>query len=452
METLITVAQFFLSLSLLVILHELGHFLMARLFKTKVEKFYLFFNPGFSLFKKKIGETEYGIGWLPLGGYVKIAGMIDESMDKEFLDREPQPWEFRSKPAWQRLLIMLGGIIVNIILAIIIYIGMAYTWGDVKIPLDSLKDGIWVQNTVLKKIGLQTGDKIKAIDHEKVKYLEDVIGMPSPMILTAKSITVERNGKKETIDVPEDFINRLIESKKKEGLISPRIPFIVAQVLPDSPNKNAGLQKGDEIVEVNGTPVQYMDEVIELLKQNKGKKIQVKVKRNGTIIPLQLQVSQQGKIGVATHIDRKLIEERNLFRLEKQQYGFFGSIKKGLEKARITLTGYLKQLKMIFNPSTGAYKGVGSFFSIANLFPGQWDWQHFWEITAFLSIMLAILNLLPIPALDGGHAMFILYEMITGKQPGEKFLERAQMLGFIILIALMIFALKNDIVRFFFNK
>ncbi len=452
METLITVLQFILSLSLLVILHEMGHFLMARLFKTKVEKFYLFFNPWFSLFKKKIGETEYGIGWLPLGGYVKIAGMIDESMDKEFLDKEPQPWEFRSKPAWQRLLIMLGGIIVNLLLAILIYIGMAYVWGDVKIPLDSLKDGVWVQNSVLKEIGLKTGDKIKSIDGEKVKYLEDVIGMPSPKLLTAKEIEVERTGEEKKIEVPEDFINRLLEAKKKEGLISPRIPFIVHSVLKDSPNKKAGLQKGDEIVGLNGQPVKYMDQAIDILNQNKGKKVKAKVKRADSIFEVELQVNENGKVGVSTQVDRKIIEERGLFRLEKQQYGFFESIGKGLEKAQTTLTGYLKQLQMIFNPSTGAYKGVGSFFSIAKLFPGQWDWQHFWEITAFLSIMLAILNLLPIPALDGGHAVFILYEMITGHKPSEKFLEKAQMVGFFILVALMIFALKNDIVRFFFQK
>ncbi len=448
-EIFIVILQFILSLSILVVLHELGHFLMAKLFKTKVEKFYLFFNPKFSLFKKKIGETEYGIGWLPLGGYVKIAGMIDESMDKEFLNSEPKPWEFRSKPAWQRLLIMLGGIMVNILLAIIIYIGIAYVWGDAKIPLDSLKDGLWVQNSVLKEVGLKSGDKILAIDGKEMKYLDDILKPPTPPILTAKEVTVERQGETTTVKIPDDFINRLVENKRKEGLVGPRVPFIINKVLPDSPNKNSDLQKGDEVVAVNDKPVKYMDEVVDFLAAHKGEEVKLGIKRGDSILTRTVKVSPEGKIGVETYLDQNIIEQRGLYRVEYEKYGFLEAIPKGLKTAKNTLTGYLQQLKMIFNPSTGAYKSVGGFMTMAKIFPTDWDWHAFWKITAFLSIMLAVLNLLPIPALDGGHAMFTLYEMITGHKPSEKFLEKAQIVGFFILLALLIYANGNDILRLF---
>jgi len=446
-EILIVLLQFLLSLSILVILHELGHFLMAKLFKTKVEKFYLFFNPKFSLFKKKIGETEYGIGWIPLGGYVKIAGMIDESMDKSYQNTEPKPWEFRSKPAWQRLLIMLGGVLVNILLAIIIYIGIAYAWGEAKIPLNSLKDGLWIQSSVLKEAGLRTGDKILAIDGKEVKYLEDILKPPTPPILTAKEITVERNGKKTLITMPEDFINRLVENKKKEGLIGPRIPFIINRIVPGSPNEGADLKKGDEVVAVAGRPVRYMDEVIDYLQQHKGQQVSITLKRGDSLLTKTLQISNEGKLGVETFLDENIIKQRGLFEVRYEKYDFPEAIGKGISTAKQTLTGYLAQLKLLFNPSTGAYKSVGGFMTMAKIFPTTWDWQAFWKITAFLSIMLAVLNILPIPALDGGHAMFTLYEMITGHKPSDKFLERAQIAGFIILLALILYANGNDILR-----
>ncbi len=450
-EILIVALQFLLSLSILVVLHELGHFLMAKLFKTKVEKFYLFFNPKFSLFKKKIGETEYGIGWLPLGGYVKIAGMIDESMDKDFLKSEPKPWEFRSKPAWQRLLIMLGGVMVNILLAIVIYIGIAYTWGEAKIPLNSLKDGLWIQNSVLKEVGLQTGDKILAINGKPVHYLEDILKPPTPPILTAKEVEVQRNGQNLRIPIPDDFINRLVENKRKEGLLGPRVPFIVNRTLPDSPNRNVGLQKGDEIIAVNGQPVTYMDEIVDIFQQYKGKEVKLTLKRGQTTVEKTVKISEQGKIGVETYLDKNIINQRGLYSVTYEKYGLLEAVKKGWNTALQTISGYLDQLKMIFNPSTGAYKSVGGFMTMAKIFPTDWDWQAFWKITAFLSIMLAVLNLLPIPALDGGHAMFTLYEMLTGHKPGEKFLEKAQIVGFILLLALLIFANGADIVRLF-NK
>ncbi|NPA42716.1 MAG: RIP metalloprotease RseP [Chlorobi bacterium] len=448
-ETLIVVLQFLLSISILVVLHELGHFLMAKLFKTRVEKFYLFFNPKFSLFKKKIGETEYGIGWLPLGGYVKIAGMIDESMDKEYLKSEPKPWEFRSKPAWQRLLIMLGGVMVNLLLAIIIYIGIAYTWGEAKIPLDSLKDGLWIQSSILKEAGLRSGDRIVRIDDREVRYLEDILKPPTPPLLTARTITVVRDGKEQVVEMPEDFINRLVDNKKREGLVGPRIPFIINRVVPGSPNEGADLRKGDEIVSVDGRPVKYMDEVIDYLQTRKGQQVEVGIKRDGEIREITLNVSDEGKIGVETYLDEDLIKERGLFKVEYEKYGFWESIGKGWQTAKQTLTGYLTQLKLLFNPSTGAYKSVGGFVTMAKIFPTSWDWQAFWKITAFLSIMLAVLNILPIPALDGGHAMFTLFEMVTGRKPSDKFLEKAQIVGFIILLTLLIYANGNDLLRLF---
>jgi regulator of sigma E protease len=448
-EILIITLQFLLSLSILIVLHELGHFLMAKLFKTKVEKFYLFFNPKFSLFKKKIGETEYGIGWLPLGGYVKIAGMIDESMDKDFLNREPQPWEFRSKPAWQRLLIMLGGVIVNILLAIIIYIGISYAWGEAKVPLDSLKDGLWIQNSVLREAGLKNGDRIKQIDGKEVKYLEDILKPPTPPILTAKTLTVERNGKTETVSLPENFLSRLMENKKKEGLVAPRIPFIVNRMVPGTPNEKIDLQKGDEIIAVNGQPVQYMDQILDIFRENKGRDVRLTVKRDGKTLQRNVKISPEGKAGIETYLDNNIVKQRGLYHVERIKYSFWESIPKGFQKAGQTLSGYINQLKMLFNPSTGAYKGIGGFMTIAKIFPTSWDWLAFWQITAFLSIMLAVLNVLPIPALDGGHAMFTLYEMITGRKPSDKFLEKAQLVGFIILLALLIFANGNDIIRLF---
>jgi len=444
------ILQFLLSISLLVVLHEMGHFLMAKLFKTKVEKFYLFFNPKFSLFKKKIGETEYGIGWLPLGGYVKIAGMIDESMDKEFLESEPKPWEFRSKPAWQRLLmlIMLGGIIVNMLLAIVIYIMIAFTWGDKRIPLDSLPDGLWVQSRVLKDIGFRTGDKIIALDGKPVRYLDDVVGAPNVPLITAKKVTVVRGNDTLTLAIPEDFPKRLIDNKKKEGLLSPRLPFVIGKVMDNSPNRDAGLQKGDIVTAVNGEPVKYMDQVIDRLAQNKGGQVELTLKRGDSTITTTVQVNDQGKIGVMlASLDTGTLEKEGYLKVEYKRYGVFKAIGKGLERTWKTLTGYIDQIKMIFNPSTGAYKGVGGFVSIVKIFPSEWNWLAFWEITAFLSIMLAVLNILPIPALDGGHAMFTLYEMITGRKPSDKFLEKAQLVGFAILVTLLILANGNDILR-----
>ena len=443
---LIKTIQFFLSLSLLIVLHELGHFIPAKLFKTRVEKFYLFFDVKFSLFKKKIGETVYGIGWLPLGGYVKIAGMIDESMDTEAMKEEPKEWEFRSKPAWQRLIIMLGGVTVNFILALVIYIGLAYAYGEQYIPADSLRDGVAVIEKALgDKIGIQTGDKIIAVDGSKIKEFRSVY----TEIVSGNTITIERDGRTIEQEIPVDFISTLIDDMDKARFLSFRQPFIIKGISEGSPNEGADLQEKDEIVAINSSPVTYMDEIVPILETNKGKSIDVTIKReNQGTKNLELQVTNEAKIGVAlAALTLEEYADRGYFRIETKQYSFIESIPAGIDKGVKTLNDYLKQLKKIFNPDTGAYKGVGGFAAIGGLFPNAWNWEIFWGTTAFLSIMLAVLNLLPIPALDGGHVMFLLYEIVTGRKPSDKFLEYAQMIGFFLLLALILFANGNDLYR-----
>ncbi len=439
--TLIIIFQLLLSLSILVVLHELGHFLAAKYFGTKVDKFYMFFNPWFSLWKKKIGETEYGIGWLPLGGYVKIAGMIDESMDKEFLNKEPQPWEFRSKPAWQRLIIMLAGVFVNVLLAIVIYIGLAYFVGEQLVPVKSLKGGLEIVNPTLKELGMQNGDKIIRIDGKEVKYANEI----DPKLITAKTVTIERNGGKKIIQFPVNFVEKLLKNKTKR-LTSMRLPFIVEKVAKDSPNKDV-LQEGDQVMLINNQPTEFYDQVKDLLQKSKGQTLQATVLRNGQKKVLALKVNDEGMIGVQLNGDLKELEKRGYLKLVNKKFGLLEAIPEGFKRTKETFLSYLDQLKMIFNPKTGAYKGVGGFISIAKIFPDTWDWVRFWTITAFLSIMLAVLNVLPIPALDGGHAMFTIYEMITGRKPNEKVLEYAQIVGFVLLLSLVVIVNGNDILK-----
>lgn len=447
MDIVIKLSQFLLSLSLLIVLHELGHFIPAKLFKTRVEKFYLFFDVKFSLFKKKIGDTVYGIGWLPLGGYVKIAGMIDESMDTEQMKQEPQPWEFRSKPAWQRLIIMLGGVTVNFILAFIIYIGMTWFYGDKYIANDSLKDGVWVTSDDLKNAGMQSGDKIVAIDGEHLaRFNEAQIKM-----LTAKNITVERAGVQQDIQLPVDFVNGIIENKG-EKLVLPRMPFLVGGLADDSANKDV-LKEGDFITAINGQEVKYFDQFEEALKPYSGKEVSATIKRDEVAQTIVLKVNAEGKIGVApAGVSQSDAEKLGLFTLSTDHYSLAESIPVGLQRGKDQLSGYFKQLKMIANPETGAYKGVGGFKAIYDIFPQTWSWEAFWTITALLSIMLGVMNLLPIPALDGGHVMFLLYEMITGRKPSDKFMEYAQTVGFVLLIALLLFANGNDLFKAVLGK
>ncbi|WP_271407213.1 RIP metalloprotease RseP [Tenacibaculum soleae] len=447
MEILIKASQFILSLSLLIVLHELGHFIPAKLFKTKVEKFYLFFDYKFSLFKKKIGDTVYGIGWIPLGGYVKISGMIDESMDTEQMALPPQPWEFRSKPAWQRLIIMLGGVIVNFVLGIVIYICLMYTYGEKFLPNENLKDGVWVQDQLGKDLGLQTGDKILTIDGQKIQKFRE---LPLEFI-NGNNYTIERNGTVVEKVIPTDFISKLVDRGKNAGaFITARYPFIIAGLQKDSLNAGANIVTKDIITAINGQQISYYDQAKPILHNLKGQDITVTLKRGADVLNVPVKVSEHGNLGVVWGaVSLTDLEKLGYYNLAEKSYSFGEAIPAGTTKAWTTLTNYIKQMKKIFNPSTGAYKGLGGFISIGSIFPSEFSWQTFWNITAFLSIMLGFMNLLPIPALDGGHVVFTLWEMITGKKPGDKFLEYAQLTGFIILIVLLLFANGNDIFRLF---
>jgi len=438
-------AQLLLSLSILVILHEFGHYITAKWFKCRVEKFYLFFDPWFSLFKKKIGETVYGIGWLPLGGYVKIAGMVDESMDKEALKLPPQSWEFRSKPAWQRLIIMLGGVTMNILTAFILYAMILFVWGEKKIDNSSVVNGIYCADSVLLKFGLKQGDKIISINDKPAKYFDDI---PAD-IITSDRIKVLRNGKEELLVMPPDLIGQLVELKKKGvGFLELRRPAIVGDLtdkfFDTLPAKVAGLQHFDKIISVDSTPVQFFDEISSILQHKKNSMAQIEVERNNERKYLNVKVSNDGKIGLP-YLDLNEMDSLKLISVQERKYGFFAAFPAGISKAGEKLSGYYNQFKKIVNPKTGGYKAVGGFKTMGSIFPTPWDWESFWSITAFLSIILAFMNLLPIPALDGGHVLFTLIEMISGRKPNEKFLEYAQIAGMIILLALMLYANGNDL-------
>lgn len=443
MEIVIKLSQFLLSLSLLIILHELGHFIPAKLFKTRVEKFYLFFDIKFSLVKKKIGETVYGIGWLPLGGYVKISGMIDESMDTEQMALPPQPWEFRSKPAWQRLIIMLGGVTVNFILAFIIYIGITYVYGDSYIANENIKDGVWITNPVVEKAGLHTGDKIVSMDGTKIERLTPAI---NEKVMMSKNVVIIRDGVEKTISLPHDIIGQLVDADKASS-ITLRTPFVVGEFQKGSPNAKT-LKAKDMITGINGKPIRYIDEVLAFTKAHKGQSFPATVMRDKKETAVTLHINNKGKMGIQMGtVSEENLEKLGIYKFTYKTYSFTESIPVGLSKGKERLISYGQQLKKIFTPSTGAYKGVGGFGAIYNIFPESWSWEIFWNITALLSIMLGVMNLLPIPALDGGHVMFLLYEMISGRKPSDKFLEKAQMVGIFLLLALLLFANGNDIYK-----
>ena len=438
------IIQLILALSILVVIHEFGHYITARWFKCKVEKFYLFFDPWFSLFKKKVGDTEYGIGWLPLGGYVKIAGMVDESMDKEQMKLPPQPWEFRSKPAWQRLIIMLGGVTMNILLAFFIYAMILFVWGEKKVNNASLKDGIFCADSVLLKLGLQNGDKIISINGKQEKYFDDVPGD----LIVSDNIVVERNGQQVAIKTPTNFLGQLVELKKKGvGFVEMRMPAIIGDISDKMFDtmyaKKAGIQRWDKVIAVDSTPIQFFDEIGAIATTKKNGTINITVDRNGEKKVLTSKVNEDGKIGIMP-VDPKELDSLGFIKIEEKKYSFFAAFPAGVAKTGEKLGAYIDQLKKIVNPKTGGYKAVGGFKRIASVFPTKWDWEGFWSITAFLSVMLAFMNLLPIPALDGGHVLFTLGEMITGRKPNEKFLEYAQITGMIILLALMLYANGND--------
>lgn len=435
---LIKAAQLVLSLSLLVILHEFGHFMFARLFKTRVEKFYLFFDPWFSLFKVKRGDTEYGVGWLPLGGYVKISGMIDESMDKEAMKLPPQEHEFRSKKSWQRLLIMIGGVMMNFIFAMVIYIGVLYAWGESYLPTENAKYGIHV-NEVGEQIGLQNGDKVLSVDNQKVENFYKII--PTVLLEKAKTIQVERDGQLVDVEVSDDDLALLIKARE---VMNPRTLFNykVAKFSKESLAEQAGLQKGDQITGIDAHQFTYYDEFLNYLKVHKNENILVEVLRDGVALSLPVKLDEKGLLGI--HGD---VAAFNDFEFKTISYSLLESIPAGIKKGINTVQDYLKQFKLIFSSKTKGYESLGGFIAIGNIFPGAWDWHAFWSMTAFLSIILAVMNLLPIPALDGGHVTFLLYEMVTGRKPGEKFLEYAQITGMVILLALVAYANGNDIVK-----
>ncbi|HAQ19915.1 MAG TPA: RIP metalloprotease RseP [Prolixibacteraceae bacterium] len=437
---LIKAAQLILSLSLLVIIHEFGHFLFARMFKTRVEKFYLFFDPWFSLFKVKKGDTEYGVGWLPLGGYVKISGMIDESMDKEAMKLPPQPYEFRSKKTWQRLLIMTGGVLMNFILAFIIYIGILYAWGEQYLPTANVKYGIEVDSVGLR-IGLQNGDKILAVANEKVENFHKII--PTVILDNASAIQVERNGQKVDVEISDDDLALLIKSR---GVLSFRIPFDyrIARFGKESPAKDAGMKAGDQIIGMNNLTYEFNDQFKAALRDSVGKQVTLNVLRDNQEMNFSLVIPQTGMLGIQLEQDLEKI-----FEFKTIRYGLIESIPAGISRGLNEINDYLKQFKLIFSPKTKAYESLGGFIAIGNIFPGAWNWYSFWTMTAFLSIILGVMNLLPIPALDGGHVIFLLFEMITGRKPGDKFLEYAQITGMVLLLSLVIFANGNDIFKLF---
>ncbi len=438
MEILIKILQLLLSLSILVIFHELGHYFAARVFRTRVEKFYLFFNPWFSLLKFRKGETEYGLGWLPLGGYVKISGMIDESMDMDQMKQPPQPWEFRSKPAWQRLIIMLGGVTVNVILAIVIYICMLLFWGEQYLPAGAVKYGITVDSTGYR-MGLRNGDIITGVDG---KHVPDFMDIPKTIILEeARSIQVTRNGRDTSIIIPDGMISVLIQQKTPD-FISVRIPFEIADFIAGSPARKAGMEINDRIIGINDTLLPFFDQFKSTLQHFKNQTVDVKVVRQQDTLGIPVRVPESGLIGVYPRSPSHYLE------FSEKSYNIITAIPAGFMRTWEGAGNYLKSIKLLFSQEK-AYESVGGFISIGNIFPSTWDWQAFWSLTAFLSIMLAILNVLPIPALDGGHVMFLLYEIIARRKPSDKFLEYAQYVGMILLIGLLIFANANDIIKLF---
>jgi regulator of sigma E protease len=490
MVILVKILQFFLALSILIFIHELGHFTAAKMFKTRVDKFYLFFDWGFSLFRcKKVDgrwlfkffsknvpekyttietrdlngkkqttyepidlnslpeddwrrsdETEYGIGWFPLGGYNKIAGMIDESMDKSQMQQPPQPWEFRSKPAWQRFIIMVAGVFMNVLLAFIIYIGLLTKEGEQYLPTAEVnKYGISV-DSLAYEFGLRDGDKILAVDG---KYIENFSQIPMQIILEkAQTIEVERNGRDTTIVLPEDALSKLLATQNP-SFISFRVPFKVAQVMENSPGEAGGLLVNDLIIGINDIETPYYNEFVSNIKQFKNQDINLKVVRDGDTLALPIHLGEEGVIGAY------LASYDTYFNMETKEYTFLQAIPAGFSKTFKELSDYWKQVKIIFTPKTKAYENVGGFISIGKIFPDTWNWSMFWRLTAFLSIALAVMNILPIPALDGGHILFLLFEIITRRKPSDKFMEVAETVGLVIVLGLVILANGNDIIRLF---
>ncbi len=437
-------AQLILCLSILVVLHECGHFFPAKWFKTRVEKFYLFFNPGFSLFKKQIGETEYGIGWIPFGGYVKISGMIDESMDTEQMEQEPQPWEFRSKPAWQRLIIMLGGVTVNFILGILIFAGMLWYFGESYINSNDAKYGVYASK-LGKEIGIEDGDKIISIGDVQFEKFNPGIVTQEIVLNDPKYLTVSRDGNNVNLPIPEGLAEKLTKHENKGlGLFGLRWPQKVSSVDDKKPAGKMDLKEGDQIIGVNDQSTYWIHEFITSMTDKANQNVNFTVLRNGIdTLQFSTTIGEDGKLGIGN------AGAETFFTLQKQKYSIAQSIPKGWSKSIGFLTDQLKAFKQMFSGKIKATDSLGSVLSIANMFDPQWNWETFWRITAMLSILLGFFNLLPIPALDGGYVMFLIWEVITGRKPNDKFMEYATIVGFFILIALMIFALGLDVSKWF---
>lgn len=440
MDILIKVLQFFMSLSLLVIIHELGHFLAARMFGIRVEKFYLFFDPWFSIFKFRRGQTEYGMGWLPLGGYVKIAGMIDESMDTEQMAAEPQPDEFRSKPAWQRLIVMVAGVVMNVVLAFMIYCGISYYWGEPYLPAEDARWG-YVWNEAGHKLGFEDGDKVLSIGGSQITDVDQIL---NELLITAddREVVVERAGAEHRFTIP---LEKLVKMRQEEGyknMYAMRMPFEIDSVESDA--AAAGIVKGDRLVALNGEPLLYFDEYKRALPALAGQNVLLTIERDSADVAVRREVavtlSDEGTIGVMA---------RNPFEVRTRHYSFLESIPAGLRMTGEEISGYWKQIKTIVVPESKLYEELGGFLSIGNVFPDEWDWERFGRTTALLSVILAVMNILPIPALDGGHVLFLLWEVITRRKPSDKFLEYAQMFGLVVLFALLLYANGNDIYRLF---
>lgn len=443
MEIVIKILQLLLSLSILIILHEGGHFLFARLFNTRVEKFYLFFNPWFSLFRIKKNKTEYGIGWLPLGGYVKIAGMIDESMDKEAMKEPPKPYEFRSKPAWKRLMIMLGGVLVNLILGFLIYSAVLFVWGEKYLPNDNIDNGIWVTDSTVVDMGLQSGDKVLSVDDQHINNFSEIM----PEMLNGGHMTVLRDGERKQINLPENFAGQLIDNESKMFLY-PRVPFYIQSIPDSSVNSGANLKAKDKVVAIQGEEINFYDQGKRKLQKYNDDTITIQVERESGLHEVDVYITEDAMMEVkAAILPLDDLERLGIYDLKTKNYGFFESIPAGFIKAKNKLTSYINQFKLILQPETGAYKGLGGFGTFMSLFPPSWNWQAFWGLTAFLSLILAFMNILPIPALDGGHVMFLLYEIIAGRKPNEKFMEYAQLIGMIILVTLLLYANGMDVLR-----